>query len=677
MSSNYSSYSSYRGSGSSSRRGRGSNFSNRGRGNIVISQMGKQKLIASDLSHDKDQLKDFMDNIPKDHPLAKEYLNYIKEKEAESSSAAASANSYANISKEDSSNSQFHETAFKEVILLIEEKDLQWKSNPDYILERYLNKTSFVHGALKQRQYFEGLLLSTKSVEITHHTANSKDEVQGNFSFSKLVVKKIISFEEWGFSPLAEKEWFGGGRDCATAIVPLAQSPGTIAWVVPRVVEWRDSAIGTIARHYRRRGLRGVTSWYQSSSLSELGVELSIPRLRLAKLIRSLSTWFVMVNTRSRVGATDEANEASVTAPEINRPMNTPINQVIPPIPPMLEGIIDANPQVNLETEDPVVQEADPQSVLLASIMQMMNSAMDKRDEKLLKILEDRDTSNRRHETVEDNAVLGSGGADNAVGTEEHAVRADRGKERGCSFKTFLCSRAPEFLGTTDPLACIKWIQDVEMAFESSECADAQRVKFASQLLRGDALSWWNITRRALTPEILAKLPWPTFKKKIMEKYCNERALDKIEEEFKNLKKGNLSVADYAKQLLDKLSIVEHLATDEKSQIKAFVRGLPTDMKTGVRNAHKATLQEVIEESQLVEDDLIQEREEQKVQGEKRKWEGPTGPARPSKPFNGGRNTDQRREARWCPKCRIGIAPRGEFVMSVGSRGTSNAIALS
>ncbi|KAI3665770.1 hypothetical protein L6452_44401 [Arctium lappa] len=277
---------------------------------------------------------------------------------------------------------------------------------------------------------------------------------------------------------------------------------------------------------------------------------------------------------------------------------------------------------------------------------------MDKRDEKLLKILEDRDTSNRRHETVEDNAVLGSGGADNAVGTEERAVRADRGKERGCSFKTFLCSRAPEFSGTTDPLACIKWIQDVEMAFESSECADAQRVKFASQLLRGDALSWWNITRRALAPEILAKLPWSAFKKKIMEKYCNERALYKIEEEFKNLKKGNLSVADYAKQFLDKLSIVEHLETDEKSKIKAFVRGLPADMKTGVRNAHKATLQEVIEESQLVEDDLIQEREEQKVQGEKRKWEGPTGPARPSKPFNGGRNTDQRREARWCPKCR-------------------------
>ncbi|KAI3677500.1 hypothetical protein L6452_36764 [Arctium lappa] len=205
-----------------------------------------------------------------------------------------------------------------------------------------------------------------------------------------------------------------------------------------------------------------------------------------------------MVNTRSRVRAADDANEASVTAPRTIRQANPTVNQVIPPIPRILAGIVDEIPQVNLETEDPIIQEADPQ-----------------------------DASNRRHETVGDNAVMGSGGVDNAVGTEEHAIRAEKKKEGGCSFKSFLCSRAPEFSGTTDPLACMKWIQEVEMAFEASECADTQRVKFASQILRGDALTWWNVTRRVLTPEVLDKITWPTFKKKLMEKFCNARALDK------------------------------------------------------------------------------------------------------------------------------------------------------
>ncbi|KAI3672729.1 hypothetical protein L6452_38826 [Arctium lappa] len=57
----------------------------------------------------------------------------------------------------------------------------------------------------------------------------------------EVTMVKCPGHNRWSLS----LEWyrrFGGGRDCATAIVPLAQSPGTIAWVVPRVVEWRDSA---------------------------------------------------------------------------------------------------------------------------------------------------------------------------------------------------------------------------------------------------------------------------------------------------------------------------------------------------------------------------------------------------------------------------------------------------
>ncbi|KAI3746259.1 hypothetical protein L6452_08685 [Arctium lappa] len=191
---------------------------------------------------------------------------------------------------------------------------------------------------------------------------------------------------------------------------------------------------------------------------------------------------------------------------------------------------------------------------------------------------------------VGDNAVNGSGGSNNAIGTEEHMIRAEK-KEGVCSFKSFLCSRPPEFSGTTNPVACMNWIQNVEMAFELSECGDSQRAKFSSQLLRGEALTWWNLTRKALTPEVLAKLTWPTFKKKIMDKYCNERALDKIDEEFQTLKKGNLSIADYSKLFMEKLSLVENLATDERSKIKVYLRGLPAEMKTGVRNAQEGLSQ--------------------------------------------------------------------------------------
>lgn len=37
--------------------------------------------------------------------------------------------------------------------------------------------------------------------------------------------------------------------------------------------------------------------------------------------------------------------------------------------------------------------------------------------------------------------------------------------------------------------------------------------------------------------EIVALLTWKVFKENVMDKYCNERALDKIEDEFRALKK--------------------------------------------------------------------------------------------------------------------------------------------
>ncbi|KAI3667584.1 hypothetical protein L6452_42650 [Arctium lappa] len=75
-------------------------------------------------------------------------------------------------------------------------------------------------------------------------------------------------------------------------------------------------------------------------------------------------------------------------------------------------------------------------------------------------------------------------------------------------------------------------------------------------------------------------------------------------------------------------------------------------MRSAVRNAKCSTLQEIIEESLLVEDDINAEREEKRLVGEKRKWEGPSGPVRQSRPFVSGKAGDQRREERWCSKCR-------------------------
>ncbi|KAI3673056.1 hypothetical protein L6452_39166 [Arctium lappa] len=128
--------------------------------------------------------------------------------------------------------------------------------------------------------------------------------------------------------------------------------------------------------------------------------------------------------------------------------------------------------------------------------------------------------------------------------------------------------------------------------------------------------------------------------------------MDKIEAEFRALKKGNMTVKEYTRQFMEKLGLVGHVALTEKEKIKAYLKGLPTDMMYMVCNSKASNLRETIEEVRIMEDVYARTKEERPVVGDKRKWESNHGHLKSSRPFNEGRSFDNRREARWCPRCR-------------------------
>ncbi|KAI3715649.1 hypothetical protein L6452_22635 [Arctium lappa] len=173
----------------------------------------------------------------------------------------------------------------------------------------------------------------------------------------------------------------------------------------------------------------------------------------------------------------------------------------------------------------------------MANMMLAMREEMAKQQEFLLKVIEDRDVNNRRSETVVENIVAGSGGAGTGVRAEERRIVNAPGSGNSCSYKSFLGCGPPEFSGSDDPIMCVKWIRAVEQAFGFSECGDDQRVRFGTQLLRDTALIWWNVIQSTLTPAVLAQLSWAEFKKKLLEEFCNERTMDRIEKEFRSLRR--------------------------------------------------------------------------------------------------------------------------------------------
>ncbi|XP_024965789.1 uncharacterized protein LOC112505989 [Cynara cardunculus var. scolymus] len=357
-----------------------------------------------------------------------------------------------------------------------------------------------------------------------------------------------------------------------------------------------------------------------------------------------------MVNTRSRRDTSPEGH--AVTESTADQPPRITISRVHPRQD-TWGGGVEQVPQVDLATTNPIMEEETPESRMMGTMMNAMNRAMAQQQEFFMKLLEDRDANNRKHEAVAENVtIVGSEGTGNGIPTQELATIDARQVGRICSYKTFLSCKPSEFDGSDDPVACMNWLREIEQAFRGCDCDEGEKTRFGSQMLRGAALTWWNIVISTLETTELAKMSWVTLKKKVLEEFCNEQEMDRIEEEFRTLKKGNLSVGDYTRLFMEKLNLVGHVAPMEKERMKAYLKGLPADMMVMVRNSRASTLREAIEEAKVMESVFAKGREERTSGGEKRRWEGHLAPSKRSNHSNSNnRGAYPRHEAKWCPKC--------------------------
>ncbi|GJY89189.1 hypothetical protein Tco_0503817 [Tanacetum coccineum] len=72
----------------------------------------------------------------------------------------------------------------------------------------------------------------------------------------------------------------------------------------------------------------------------------------------------------------------------------------------------------------------------------------------------------------------------------------------------------------------------MESIFHISGCVVENQVKFATCTLLGVALTWWNGHVRTLGHDAAYAMTWEMFKKKLMDKYCPNGEIKKLEIEL-------------------------------------------------------------------------------------------------------------------------------------------------
>nr|GEX80069.1 putative reverse transcriptase domain-containing protein [Tanacetum cinerariifolium] len=118
---------------------------------------------------------------------------------------------------------------------------------------------------------------------------------------------------------------------------------------------------------------------------------------------------------------------------------------------------------------------------------------------------------------------------------------------RLCFYADFMKCQPLNFNGTEGVVGLTQWIKKMESFFNISSCAIENQVKFATCTLLGAALTWWNGQIRSLGPDAYSMI-WEVLKKKMMDKYCSQGEIKKLEIELWNLK-----IDKYISRLLDNI----------------------------------------------------------------------------------------------------------------------------
>ncbi|KAJ9567723.1 LOW QUALITY PROTEIN: hypothetical protein OSB04_003689 [Centaurea solstitialis] len=232
----------------------------------------------------------------------------------------------------------------------------------------------------------------------------------------------------------------------------------------------------------------------------------------------------------------------------------------------------------------------------------------------------------------------------------------------GCSYKAFVACKPPVYKGERDPVLALRWIEEIEMVFETCRCAEEDK----------------NVETGGRGTEAVRTMKWKRFVAKFRSQFCPLAATKKMEEEFLQLKQGVMSVQEYTTCFIEKSRFAEVYVPTEERRVKRYILGLKGSIREFVMGKDPTTFQAAINAAELIERE--KDRQASERVGEKRKWEGPSTDPRkerfPRTILEEGRSSMSGRVPSVRKFTRESVDLDHQLVFNAGSQGTCPGIAL-
>ncbi|KAI3678513.1 hypothetical protein L6452_37808 [Arctium lappa] len=227
------------------------------------------------------------------------------------------------------------------------------------------------------------------------------------------------------------------------------------------------------------------------------------------------------------------------------------------------------------------------------------------------------------------------------------SVKAVGGK--GCSFKEFAACKPPTYKGECDPMVALRWVKGMELAFDTSKCAEKDKVVYALSMLKEEAVMWWDVESGGQSSAVAKEMVWGEFVKRFKAQFCPLAAVKKLEEEFLGLEQKGMSVREYARKFIEKSRFVGIYVPNEERRVERFVFGLRSDIREFVSNKEPLTFQMAVNAAEMRKKEKNRQATERS--GDKRKWEGTVRDFKPLKSAKFEQRSVNKFENKPCSKC--------------------------
>ncbi|GKE16280.1 reverse transcriptase domain-containing protein [Tanacetum coccineum] len=189
------------------------------------------------------------------------------------------------------------------------------------------------------------------------------------------------------------------------------------------------------------------------------------------------------------------------------------------------------------------------------------------------------------------------------------------------NYKEFISCQPFYFNSTEGAVGLIRWFERTESVFSRSKCVEENKVTFATGTLTDDALSWWNAYAQPIRIEQANKITWTELKRLLTNKYCPRTEVRKIEDEFYNLTIKGDDLKTYIRRFPELAVLCPNMVPNTEKLMEAFIGGLPKSIEGNVTASKPQTLEEAINITQRLMDQVTRHNSVQGTNDHKRKFD--------------------------------------------------------